>query len=78
MNTWPGGQRHAMTQSEHESWNARVFPGTRQLCEECGEPTGRCEDDSLYADEDGEIGPLCEECWHTANKSLSGQADEKH
>ena len=62
MNTWPGGQRHAMTQSEHEAWNARNFPGTRQLCEQCGEPTGRCEDDSLYANDDGEIGPLCEEC----------------
>ena len=71
MNTWPGGQRHAMKQSDHEAWNARNFPGTRQLCEECGVPTGRCEDDSLYGDEDHEIGPLCEDCWHTANNSSS-------
>ena len=63
MNT-PGRQRHAMTQSDHEVWNSRHFPGTRQLCEQCGEPTERCEDDSLYADE---IGPLCVECWNTAN-----------
>ena len=72
MNTWPGGQRHSMTQSEHIAWNARNFPGTRQLCEECGEATGRCEDDSLYADYDGDIGPLCEDCWHTANAHLTG------
>lgn len=64
-NTWPGGSRHAMTQTEHETWNGKTFPGTRQLCTECGEPTGRCEDDSLYADEDGEVGPICEECWST-------------
>ena len=68
MNTWPGGRRHGMAQSEHDAWNARNFPGTRQLCEQCGNPTGRCEDDSLYAGEDGEIGPLCEECWTAANE----------
>ena len=61
MNTWPGGQRHAMLQSEHAAWNAQHYPGTRQLCEECGEPTGRCEDDSLFAED--EHGPLCEFCW---------------
>jgi len=60
MNTWPGGQRRAMYQSEHENWNAYNFPGTRQLCEFCGEPTGRCEDDSLYVNDDG---PLCVSCW---------------
>ena len=60
-NTWPTGVRHAMLQSEHEVWNARNYPGTRQLCSACDEPTGRCEDDSLYA-EDGS-GPYCEECW---------------
>lgn len=62
-NEWPGGKRHEMSQSEHESWNAQHYPGTRQLCAQCDEPTGRCEDDSLYADEDGESSPLCEECW---------------
>ncbi len=40
------------------------YPGTRQLCVTCDEPTGRCEDDSIYADEDGEVGPLCEACFH--------------
>ena len=64
MNTWPGGQRRAMTQSEHEAWNARNSPGTRQCCVKCGEATGRCEDDSLYVyNDDGEIGPLCEDCY---------------
>ena len=63
MNTWPGGHRHAMSQSNHEEWNKVNYPGTRQLCSACGEPTGRCEDDSLY-DTEGE--PLCEDCWTTA------------
>ena len=61
MNTWPKGRRHAMHQSEHERWNASHYPGTRQLCSKCDEPTGRCEDDSIYL-EDG-TGPLCEECY---------------
>ena len=63
MNTWPGGTKMALYQSEHEEWNAKRFPGTRQFCVECDTPTGRCEDDSLYADDDGEVGPLCEECY---------------
>jgi hypothetical protein len=61
-----------MSQSEHWAWNARNYPGTRQLCEQCGEPTGRCEEDSLYGDEDGEIGPLCEECCQEANRKAVG------
>jgi hypothetical protein len=68
MNTWPGGVRHPMCQSEHEDWNSSHYPGTRQLCAECGQPTGRCEDDSLYADEDNQVGPLCEDCWLVAAK----------
>lgn len=59
-NTWPGGRRRALSQSEHEHWNADNWPGTRQLCIECEQPTGRCEDDSIY-DDDG-VGPFCEEC----------------
>lgn len=60
-NTWPGGRRHAMTQGQHEAWNAHEYPGTRQLCERCDEPTGQCEEDSFYLD-DG-TGPLCRECY---------------
>ena len=66
MNTWPGGYRHAMTQSEHALWNACNYPGTLQLCIECDAPTGRCEDDSLYLDDDQETGPLCEDCWRAS------------
>lgn len=60
MNTWPGGYRHAIEQDEHERWNAKNYPGTRQLCVQCEEPTGRCGGDSIYT-EDG-TGPLCETC----------------
>lgn len=58
-NTWPCGHRHAMHQNEHESWNASHFPGTRQLCSLCGEPTGRCEEDAIW-NADGD--PFCENC----------------
>lgn len=63
-NTWPGGYRHAMGQSEHERWNASHYPGTRQLCSKCDAPTGRCEEDSIYIypEEGDTIGPLCEGC----------------
>ncbi len=64
MNTWPGGYQHGMYPGEHESWNAYNYPGTRQLCSECEQPTGRCEEDSMYQGIDGEIGPLCENCFH--------------
>lgn len=60
MNTWPGGHKHGMCQSEHEEWNRIHYPGTRQLCELCGIETGRCEDD---ARRHGDIEPLCAECW---------------
>lgn len=68
MNTWPSGKRHVMHQSEHEVWNSSHYPGTRQLCSLCNSPTWRCEDDSLYADEDSQIGPLCETCWEQARQ----------
>ena len=60
MNTWPGGKRKTLSQSEHESWNGSHYPGTRQLCVRCSGPTERCEDDSIYHDD---IGPLCHECF---------------
>lgn len=59
-NTWPGGRRHAMHQSDHEAWNASHYPGTRQLCTVCDRPTGRCEEDSMR-DLAGE--PLCVACY---------------
>jgi hypothetical protein len=57
------------SQSEHERINAREYPGTRQLCWSCDEPTGTCEDDSLYSMEG--LGPLCEECY----EALGGECD---
>lgn len=58
-NEWPGGHRHAMEQHEHEAWNARHYPGTRQLCSRCGNETDRCEEDSLDIGD----GPVCEVCY---------------
>ena len=49
-----------MEQSEHEAFNAKNYPGTRQLCSECDNPTGRCEEDSMFIDD---TGPLCESCY---------------
>ena len=58
----------ARHQHEHETINAREYPGTRQLCETCGEPTERCEEDAIYT-EDGE-GPLCLDCYHKTPESI--------
>ena len=47
----------------------------RELCIVCGEPTGKCGDDSLF--EDG-YGPLCEDCHESlAISSLGGGRDEE-
>lgn len=46
----------AISQNEHAIINAREYPGTRQLCSKCDEPTGRCEDDSIR-NSDGD--PVC-------------------
>lgn len=54
---WKGRAHH---QDVHERINARHYPGTRQLCSVCEQPTGRCEDDTLSV---GDRGPFCEECW---------------
>lgn len=70
-NSWPGGHRHAMSQIEHEKWNAGNYPGTRQLCSICDEPTGRCEDDTLSVGEDG---PFCEKCYRS-EKKLKGEPE---
>ena len=61
MNAWPNGVKRAMSQSEHGEWNSYNYPGTLQLCCQCDEPTGRCEEDSIYLDDD--TGPLCESCY---------------
>jgi hypothetical protein len=58
----------ARHQSEHEAINAREYPGTRQLCVLCDQPTERCEEDSIHT-EAGQ-GPLCEECYHKTPEYL--------
>jgi len=60
INTWPKGYPHVMDQDYHERWNSYNYPGTRQLCSECGTETDRCDEDSMYVDE---VGPLCENCY---------------
>jgi len=62
MNTLPEGR--ALTQCEHESWNRSNYPGTRQICAQCDEPTGRCEEDSLLNDA-GET--VCEGCYQNVD-----------
>jgi hypothetical protein len=66
MNTWPNGYKHAITQYEHEHFNATHYPGTRQMCCKCDTQTDRCEEDSIYTD-DGD-GPLCIACWHETDE----------
>lgn len=61
INTWPGGVRHAMSQAEHERWNASNYPGTSQICELCDEPTEQCEEDA-FVDSEGHI--VCRECYY--------------
>lgn len=59
-NSWPGGKRRPLSQSEHGEWNAKNYPGTRQLCVDCEAPTGRCEDHGWFFKDHG---PLCNSCW---------------
>ncbi len=72
-NSWPGGFRHGMLQSEHDAWNATHYPGTLQLCSVCEEPTGRCEDDTIFSEDEE---PLCETCYAAANEATEGSTDE--
>jgi hypothetical protein len=57
--------RQVFSHSEHLKVNAMEYPGTRQLCAKCGEPTGRCEDDSIFIEDEG---PLCEACYAERKK----------
>ena len=54
-----------MHQHEHIFFNASHYPGTRQLCTLCGEPTERCEEDSL-TDADGN--EICEDCFDSIDE----------
>ena len=59
MNSWPDGKRHAMHQSDHEKWNENNYPGTLQLCSICEQPTGKCEEDSNWIEDE----PVCDNCY---------------
>jgi len=61
QNTWPQGIRRALEQDEHERWNSYNYPGTLELCCDCGEVTGRCDEDNIFTEKGH--GPLCIECW---------------
>ncbi|MFW6369094.1 MAG: hypothetical protein ACOC0J_00750 [Myxococcota bacterium] len=65
----------ALDQATHAQINAWAYPGTRELCSVCDEPTGRAGagEDSLYT-EDG-AGPFCESCWEEV--ADRGSADEE-
>ena len=43
MNTF----KKSLSQCDHEKFNASHYPGTRQICSICDEPTGRCEEDEI-------------------------------
>ena len=58
MTEWWKGKDH--DKATHEAINAAHYPGTRQLCADCDQPTGRCEEDSNFL---GDIVPLCDECY---------------
>ena len=70
MNTWPGGKRIALSQKQHEEWNSYNYPGTLQICDLCGEPTERCEEDAIYWDDDSE--PICLDCYHKLERENNG------
>lgn len=74
QNMWPSGYRHAIDQDEHEAWNASHYPGTRQICVLCDEPTGRCEEDSICVD--SVDGPLCEECYRKTPEYIADNSDD--
>jgi len=70
---WWKGKAH--DQCTHARINASNYPGTRQLCCECDQPTERCEDDSIFV---GDTGPLCADCGNMLDQQIEGQqADER-
>jgi hypothetical protein len=58
-------------QQWHAQHNAQHYPGNRQLCSNCDQPTERCEEDSIFL-EDG-TGPLCPGCYHNTEEYARAQ-----
>lgn len=53
-------------QHQHDAINRREWPGTRLVCVICGGDTERCEEDAIYAENEG---PLCLGCHETRQRS---------
>jgi len=47
---------------QNNSINSKKYPGTRQICDMCGEPTGRCEEDGYF---DNNENVYCEHCFNS-------------
>ena len=60
INDFDSGKRKSFYPAEHERINAVRYPGTRQLCEQCGDETGRCEEDAMH-DKYGRV--VCGDCY---------------
>jgi hypothetical protein len=65
----------SISQAEHSRINAHFWPGTRQLCVQCGGETERCEEDAIYLND--ETGPLCEYCYHKSDEYLKERHDNQ-
>ena len=61
------------TQREHEIINSKEYPGTRQICESCNEPTERCEEDAIYLEYGS--GPLCVNCYHETPEFMGSNVE---
>ena len=56
------GQIRPLSQDQHAAINGRHYPGTRQLCHACGQPTGWAGAEDELTNDDCE--PLCIDCFH--------------
>lgn len=71
----------ALTQAEHNAINAREYPGTREMCRECDQPTGNAGkgDGSLYCpDDDCGLGPFCWGCYDIHCPYSESSEDRHH
>jgi len=64
-----GGMMKPLLQIEHAAINAIEYPGTRQICVVCEQPTERCEEDAIYTD--AGHGPLCLDCYHKTDEYMT-------
>ena len=69
----------ALTPAEHDRINAQSYPGTREMCLVCDEPTGNAGkgDGSLYCP-DCEKGPYCWVCYEVHCPRLASDGWRYH